>query len=56
MSHSSLENPFRPHEQRKGNSTHLMNIHLSPAEVQALTEVLGEDEPSKPESQQDLLL
>src|SRR3989339_2159885 len=54
MSPDSLRNPFHISQLNQESPAHLMNTHLPPAEAQALTEALGEDEPSKSEPQQDL--
>jgi len=51
---NSLRNPFHSSKSNSESSAHLMNTHLPPAEAQALTEALGEEEPSKSEPQQDL--
>ena len=55
MSPNSLENPFHPPEQQTGIPSKLTEVFLDPATNTALTEALGEDEPSKSEPQQDLL-
>jgi len=54
MSPDSLRNPFHISQLNQESPAHLMNTHLPPAEAQALTEALGEEEPSKSEPQQDL--
>ncbi|KKR96701.1 MAG: hypothetical protein UU48_C0027G0009, partial [Candidatus Uhrbacteria bacterium GW2011_GWF2_41_16] len=54
MSLDSLRNPFHPPDQRTGTPFELTRHLLPSAEAQALTEALGEDEPSKLEPQQDL--
>ena len=54
MSPDSLRNPFHPPDQRTGTPFELTRHLLPSAEAQALTEALGEDEPSKLEPQQDL--
>src|SRR3989339_2229527 len=54
MSPDSLRNPFHPHESERKTSVDLTSHFLSREEAQALTEALGEDEPSKSEPQQDL--
>ena len=54
MSPNSLENPFHISQLNQESPAHLMKTHLPSAEAQALTEALGEDEPSKSEPQQDL--
>ena len=54
MSPNSLENPFHPPEQQTGIPSKLTEVFLDPATNTALTEALGEDEPSKPEPQLDL--
>src|SRR3989339_745782 len=54
MSPNPLENPFHPHESERKTSVDLTSHFLSREEAQALTEALGEDEPSKSEPQQDL--
>ena len=54
MSPNSLENPFHPPDQRTGTPSELTGRFLDSATTQALTEALGEDEPSKSEPQQDL--
>src|SRR3989339_1787501 len=54
MSPDSLRNPFHPHESERKTSVDLTSHFLSREEAQALTEALGEEEPSKSEPQQDL--
>jgi len=54
MSSNSLENPFYHPDQRTGIPSKLTEVFLDPATNTALTEALGEDEPSKPEPQLDL--
>ena len=54
MSPNSLENPFHHPEPNKGIPSELTGRFLDSATTQALTEALGEDEPSKSEPQQDL--
>ena len=54
MSPNSLDNPFHHTETNKGTSSELTRRLLSSADAQALTEALGEDEPSKSEPQPNL--
>jgi len=55
MSPHSLDNPFHTSQLNQESPAHLMNTHLPPAEAQALTEALGEeDKPPKIEPQLDL--
>ncbi|KKR84294.1 MAG: hypothetical protein UU31_C0007G0017 [Candidatus Uhrbacteria bacterium GW2011_GWA2_41_10] len=53
MSPNPLENPFHPHESERKTSVDLTSHFLSREEAQALTEALGEEEPSKSEPQQE---
>ena len=54
MSSNSLENPFRPPDQKTGIPSELTGRFLDSATTQALTEALREDEPSKSEPQPNL--
>src|SRR3989339_144250 len=55
MSPNSLENPFRPPDQKTGTPSELTGRFLDSATTQALTEALGEeDKPPKIEPQLDI--
>ncbi|KKR86393.1 MAG: hypothetical protein UU48_C0008G0001, partial [Candidatus Uhrbacteria bacterium GW2011_GWF2_41_16] len=54
MQYQFFENPFHPPDQRTGTPSELTRHLLPSTDAQALTEALGEDEPSESEPQQDL--